>query len=148
MTKELLKECYDELANLNGLVVKSEKVDCDFDDLLDRLSKEIIKPNKTIGDYYQEWEAAITELSDKEIQLSEVKEEYNKKEFDIVFLNKENIDFKELYGSTSEKVRKQHAAMELKNLADEKTDLELSIDYLKRHIDFIKSIVQAKLYGV
>lgn len=112
--------------------------------------KELFKPKKptTIAEYYTEWEKAITELSNKEERLTKVKEEYNQKEFDIVFLNKENVDFKELYGSTSEKVRKQHAALKLQKLANEKTDLELSIDYLKRRIDFIKSIVKAKLFTV
>lgn len=141
MTKELLKECYGELSKLNGLVVKSEGIDCQFDELLDKLSKEFLKKEMTIEDYFSEWDRLLNELSEKEIRLSEVKEEYNEKEFDIVFLNTGNVDFKELYGSTSEKVRKQHASMKLQALADEKTELELSIDYIKRRISFIRSLL-------
>lgn len=144
MTKELLKECYDELANLNGLVVKSENIDCDFDDLLDRLSKEIIKPNKTIADYYHEWEAAITEIDTKTKDLLNLKETYNQMEQDII----ENTDFKELYGANNQKVRDNHVKNELKDMVEQKQTLELRIDYLKRRIDFIKSIVHAKLHTV
>lgn len=110
-----------------------------FNSLLDQIEKP--REPKTIEDYYNEWQNAITELSEKEEELSLIKEEYNEKEFDVVFINSEGVDFKELYGSTSEKVRKQHASMKLQTLADAKTDLELSIDYLKRRIDFIKSIM-------
>lgn len=141
MTKELLKECYGELSKLNGLVVKSEGIDCQFDELLDKLSKAFLEKEMTLEDYFSEWNRLVNELSEKEIRLSEVKEEYNEKEFDIVFLNTDNVDFKELYGSTSEKVRKQHASMKLQALADEKTELELSIDYLKRRISFIKNLL-------
>ena len=141
MSRELLKQCYDELSKLNGLVVKSEGVDCKFDDLLNELSKEILKKPVTIEEWFSEWGNLVIELSEKETELSSLKDEYNQKEFDIVFLNSDNVDFKEMYGSTSEKVRKQHAQMKLQSMADAKTDLELSIDYLKRRIEFIKGLM-------
>ena len=141
MSRELLKQCYDELSKLNGLVVKSEGVDCKFDDLLNELSKEILKKPVTIEEWFSEWGNLVIELSEKETELSSLKDEYNQKEFDIVFLNSDNVDFKEMYGSTSEKVRKQHAQMKLQSMADSKTDLELSIDYLKRRIEFIKGLM-------
>ncbi len=96
----------------------------------------------TIDDYFKEWEISIIELSEKEVRLSVLKEEYNEKEFDIVFLNIDDVDFKELYGSTSEKVRKQYATMKLQSLIDAKNDLQVSIDYLKRRIEFIKAIMR------
>lgn len=137
MTKELLQKCYDELASLNGLVVKSENVDCKFDDLLNELSEEIVRGSKTIDDYFKEWEKYIRELSEKEIDLINLKETYAEQEQEIL----SNTDFKELYGANNDKVRKNHIKKELKSLEDAKNDLIVSIDYLKRRIDFIKSIM-------
>ena len=137
MTKELLQKCYDELASLNGLVVKSENVDCKFDDLLNELSEEIVRESKTIDDYFKEWESAIIELSEKEVDLINLKELYSEQEQEIL----SNTDFKELYGANNDKVRKNHIKKELKSLEDAKNDLIVSIDYLKRRIDFIKNIM-------
>ena len=109
--------------------------------LCDSLNAKFNSKRVTIEDYYNEWDKAITELSEKEADLSLIKEEYSEKEFDIVFINSEGVDFKDLYGSTSEKVRKNHIKKELKSLEDAKNDLNVSIDYLKRRIDFIKSIM-------
>lgn len=89
-----------------------------------------------------EYEGFIAELSYKEMELSKKKENFNQKEFEIVYLS--DINFKELYGSTSEKVRKQHASNELKPLKDELQGLELSIDYLKRYIVFIRELCKWK----
>lgn len=95
-----------------------------------------------ISDDLREWTRLITELSSKETELIGLKEEYATKEFEIVFVS--DIDFKGLYGSTAEKVRKQHASNELKPLKDKINDLELSIDYLKRRITFLKDLIRTK----
>ena len=95
-----------------------------------------------ISDDLMEWTRLITELSSKETELIGLKEEYATKEFEIVFVS--DIDFKGLYGSTAEKVRKQHASNELKPLKDKINDLELSIDYLKRRITFLKDLIRTK----
>lgn len=50
------------------------------------------------------YEDLIIELSQKETEHIEVKEDYDSKEFEIVYMS--DIDFKKLYGSTAEKVRK------------------------------------------
>lgn len=89
-----------------------------------------------------EWYNLISELSKKEEKLYNKKEEYNQKEFEIVFI--EDIDFKALYGSTAEKVRKQHAKTILKELDNEIKSLELSIDYLKRRLTYLKGLVTVK----
>ena len=88
------------------------------------------------------YEDLIVELSRKETEYMGLKEQYNQKEFEIVYMS--DINFKELYGSTSEKVRKQHASNELKPLKDELQGLELSIDYLKRYIVFIRELCKWK----
>ncbi len=84
----------------------------------------------------------VVELTYKETEYMELKEQYNSEEFEIVYLS--DINFKELYGSTSEKVRKQHASTVLKPLKTKLNGLELSIDYLKRYISFLRELVQVK----
>ncbi len=100
------------------------------------------EPGEDIVSNLNKWTELITELSDKEVELISLKEEYAQKEFEIVFMR--DIDFKGLYGSTAEKVRKQHASNELKPLKDKINDLELSIDYLKRRITFLKDLIRTK----
>ena len=89
-----------------------------------------------------EWYNIINELSKKEKQLYYKKAEYDRKEFEIVYQS--DIDFKELYGSTAEKVRKQHAKTVLKELDNETKSLELSIDYCKRRLTYLKGLVTVK----
>ena len=137
MSKELLKKCYTELHKLNGLVVKSENVDCRFDDLLNEISVELMRENLTIDDYFREWEKSIGDLKTTHIELINLKETYAQLEQDIV----ENTDFKELYGANNQKVRDNHVKNELKDLVDKKHELELKSEYLSRRIDFIKNIM-------
>lgn len=137
MSKELLQKCYTELHRLNGLVVKSEKVDCRFDDLLNEISVELMRENLTIDDYFREWEKSIDELKTTHIELINLKETYAQLEQDIV----ENTNFKELYGANNQKVRDNHVKNELKDLVDKKHELELKSEYLSRRIDFIKNLM-------
>ena len=139
--KELLNKCVRELEKLNGLVVKSEGVDCQFDDLIAEVQEAILAPPKTIDEWFDEWNNNIIELSEKEVELLNLKEQFNEQEFEIVFVN-DDVDFKALYGSTSEKVRKQHAAKELQAVSDAIHDLEISISYLKRRMDYIKHLMK------
>ena len=88
------------------------------------------------------YEDLIVELSHKETEYMGLKEQYNQKEFEIVYMS--DINFKELYGSTSEKVRKQHANTVLKKLKTEINNLELSIDWLKRYISFLRELIHVK----
>ena len=95
---------------------------------------------KTINDYLKEWEDSINELDNKAKDLINLKETYNQMEQEII----DNTDFKELYGANNQKVRDNHVKNELKDMVDDKNKLELRIDYLKRRIDFIKSVVKIK----
>ena len=85
----------------------------------------------------------LAELFNKEARYNGLKEKYDNNEFEIVYVA--DIDYKALYGSTAEKVRKQHAKMILKDSNKEIQDLELSIDYLKKEISFLKLVVRAKI---
>ena len=97
---------------------------------------------REIGYDLEEWTILITELSDKEVELKKLKEEYATKEFEIVFMS--DIDFKALYGSTAEKVRKQHASNELHALKCRIDDLEFYVNYLTRRIVFLKELIRTK----
>lgn len=137
MSKELLQKCYTELHKLNGLVVKSENVDCRFDDLLNEISIELLKESKTIDDYFREWESCINKLDANTSKLTEIKKEYNEKEFFILT----TFDFKEKYGKDNDKIRNAHIKLELKDLENNKTELELENGRLQRKIEYIKSLM-------
>jgi hypothetical protein len=137
MSKELLQKCYTELHKLNGLVVKSENVDCRFDDLLNEISVELMREELTIDDYFREWEKSIDDLKTTHIELINLKETYAQLEQEIV----ENTNFKELYGANNQKVRDNHVKNELKDLVDIKHELKLKSEYLSRRIDFIKNLM-------
>lgn len=102
---------------------------------------EITSPKEkpsTIEDYFNEWEQLIEELSQKEVELINLKEVYGEKEQEILL----NTDFKELYGANNDKIRKNHVKKTLQAMTDAKNELEVSIDYLKRRIDFIKNMMR------
>ena len=90
----------------------------------------------------KEWECILLELASVERRYLKLKEDYIVKEFEIVYMS--DINFKELYGSTSEKVRKQHAKTELSDLNGQINSLELSINWLKNYIPFLKELVRCK----
>ena len=46
--------------------------------------------------------------------------------------------------TTAEKVRKQHANTVLRDLKTEINNLELSIDWLKRYIVFLRELIKTK----
>ena len=85
------------------------------------------------------WDNMINELSLKEARYNRLKDKYDNDEFEIVYVA--DIDFKGMYGSTSETVRRKHAKKMLKLLDKEISDLELSINYLKRMISFLKHVL-------
>ena len=92
----------------------------------------------SIQDYFTEWENAVNELSEKEVELINLKEVYAEKEQEILT----TTDFKKLYGANNDKVRKNHVTKTLQSMTDAQNDLDISISYLKRRIDFIKSLMR------
>lgn len=108
------------------------------EEVLDVLNSTLEKSEPvTIEDYYSEWEKIVKELSDKEVELINLKEVYSEKEQEILL----NTDFKELYGKNNDSIRKNHIKKTLQAMTDAKNDLEISISYLKRRIEFIKSLM-------
>lgn len=88
------------------------------------------------------YEKLLIDLANKEIKLMQLNEKYDDKEFEIVYMS--DIDFKGLYGSTAEKVRKHHAEKMLSDLNDEKSNLELSINWIKSYIPLLKEAIRVK----
>jgi hypothetical protein len=95
-----------------------------------------------VAELLRTYEKLLIELADKEIKLAQLNEEYDGKEFEIVYMS--DIDFKGLYGSTAEKVRKHHAGKVLSDLNDEIQDLELSINWIKSYIPLLKEAIRVK----
>lgn len=108
----------------------SEKV---FLETYEEVSKE-----KTIEEYFAEWEKHLTDISIKSAQLYLLKEKIFDKEQDII----NNTDFKELYGKNNADVRKNHLKQEMQADYDAKNDLEMDIDYAKRRIDYIRALMR------
>lgn len=117
--------------------VKGELYPCK-PDVFDMTYEDADTDPTTIDGWFNQWNVYIIELSDKEKELITLKESYNQMEQEIIA----ETDFKALYGKNNETVRKNHVKNELKDLVDNKHDLELRINYLKRRISYIKELLQ------
>ncbi len=113
-------------------------------DLCEFLNEECNIDDTSVEDYVLdnciEWANLIRELSKKEIRLYHCKEAYQGASESII----EATDFKALYGKNNESIRKQHVKEELADEYAEIKELELSIDYLKRRISYLKQLVPVK----
>ena len=96
---------------------------------------------KHVKDITTEWEDLIMELSLKEVDYNNIKEQIFNKEQEIT----ETTDFKKIYGKNNAEVRKQHFKKFLKNEYAIKNHLEISIDYLKRRISLLKAMTYVKM---
>ena len=148
---ELLEEVRHELVSLSGLRAFDKKEDesfeLDYSNLIEKIDEVIDVEDTSIESFVLdnciEWYNLISELSKKEEELYSIKELYARKEFFIVYMD-DSIDFKAMYGSTAEKVRKQHAKNKLRDLDEEIKSLELSVDYCKRRLSYLKGLVTVK----
>ena len=100
----------------------------------------MMEMNRDVMVDLEEWSKLITELSRKEVKLFSLKDEYNVKSEMIV----ETTDFKELYGKNNADVRKRHIRQELDYEYTCIKDLELSVNYIKRRISFLKQLIHTK----
>lgn len=101
---------------------------------------EDIQIDAFVMDNCIEWSNLIKELSLKEIDYIKIKERIADKEQWM----SENTDFKTIYGKNNADIRKQHFKKFLKHEYNVKYSLEISIDYLKRRISFLKQLVDTK----
>ena len=94
----------------------------------------------SVGDDLTEWSSLITELSLKEVDYLKIKDTIFDKEQWII----ENTDFKKVYGKNNADVRKQHFDKFLRDEYAIRNHLEVSIDYCKRRISFLKQLIHTK----
>lgn len=97
-----------------------------------------------------EWSQLVTELSEKEIKLYQSKEAYIALSDTLLEQAKKDKEedkgdiIKDLYGYNNDKTRSRYVKDELKDEDKDIKDLEFSIDYLKRRISYLKSLIRTK----
>lgn len=96
--------------------------------------------NVPVKDLLCAWEDLVSELSDKEVELANVREEHNRKEFEILT----SFDFKKVYGKDNEKIRKAHVHNELFDLDKSISDLELSINWIRGYVPLLRECIKVK----
>lgn len=109
-----------------------------------RLSKKVMKHVVVIlmvNELFKEWNGLIKELSDKEIDYHNKKEEYKALSQEVI----ETTDFKALYGRNNESIRKQHVRDELRAYYEDIKDLEFSMNYIERQISYLKELIHYKV---
>lgn len=134
------KYCFDCRDKLNA------------DELCDFLNKNMgaTSINDPVMDNLTEWSGLVTELSSKEIELYNKKEDYNvssEKLLEDAAKEKAETDYdviKEKYGGNNDKTRKKYVKDALADEAMELKQLEWSIDYIKRRISFLKQLIHTK----
>ena len=113
---------------------KKENKETEIADFVNPLTKT------TVAKDLYEWSKLITELCDREKDLYKVKEEYNALSEKIIA----ETDFKALYGKNNESIRKQHVKSELSDMYEIIKAHEFGIDYCKRRISYLKSLIRVK----
>lgn len=88
----------------------------------------------------KEWHFLVHELSDKEVELYNLKEAYLIAEQKII----NETDFKELYGKNNEKVRTNHVKSELSDMVSDMKGLEFGIAWIRSYIPLLKEVVRCK----
>jgi len=129
--------------NSHVTVSISELIPLDFNDEIKKID-EALKVDDSINDPIMdnitEWSSLVTELSNKERMLFDKKETYRGLSEEII----KGTDFKALYGKNNDNIRKQHVKEELSEEYYEIKELEFNIDYCKRRISFLKSLINTK----
>ena len=134
----------EDIAKINE-AAKEREITVELENV--ELSEEVIDfiennpmTKTTVAKDLWEWSKLLTELSEKELKLLILKTDFNEKEYDILT----TFDFKKKFGKDNDKVRKGYIREQYKDLLENIEDLELSIDYLKRRISFLKQLIHTK----
>lgn len=109
-------------------------------DLVELEDRQLHSINLSMNDLLVEWEDLLEELSEKEIELTYLKEKIFEKEQLII----NETDFKEVYGKNNADVRRNHLLSLMKTDYDNRNTLELSVDWLNRRISFLRELVRTK----
>ena len=87
-----------------------------------------------------EYEDLVVELSDKQMELYQLKEAYLIAERQIV----ETTDFKSIYGANNQKVRDNHVKAELSDMVEQRASLQFGIDFIQSYIPLLRECIRAK----
>lgn len=93
-----------------------------------------------VGWLLREYEDLVFELSEKEVELYNLKEAYLIAEAKIV----NETDFKAIYNKNNADIRKQHVKKELSDMYEQIKSLEFSIAFIGRYIGLLKEVVRTK----
>lgn len=94
----------------------------------------------------ENYKKLIVDLDKDSRRLFELKEDYQVKSDKIIKEAREdNFDFKAVYGANNQSTRQQYADEQLKELIEEKNELEFKIADSKRWIDYYKRIIDMKI---
>ena len=102
--------------------------------------REVSIVDVPVTDLLVEYEDMVLELSQKEVELYNLKEAYLLAERKIV----EETDFKSLYGANNQKVRDTHVKAELADMYSQRKDLEFSIDFIRNYIPLLREVIRSK----
>ena len=130
------------------LGVKGEPYPCKPDIFYETYESATKEP-ETIEDWFTLWNRYVYELTEKERELINIKESYSQLEDNILAKAKKIKDdpedgrdiIKEKYGGNNDKTRKKYVEESLKPEKDKQHDLELRINFLKRRINYIQSLM-------
>ena len=86
------------------------------------------------------YEDLVLELSDKEIELYMLKEQYLQRESEIV----QNTDFKALYNANNQKIRDQHVKETLSDMVEKKVELQFTIDFIRMYLPLLREVLRSK----
>lgn len=143
MNERFVEASYDDLKDtVTGDVFKVDSSQfLAIKERLNNLVKEYEEKPLNLHEDFETWDNFIIELSNKEVELINLKEMYLQLEQEII----DKTNFKELYGKNNESVRKNHVKNELKDIVDNRNELEISISYLKRKLDFQRQLIAMKI---
>lgn len=135
------------------LLSEEDIIDLDFKDLIEEIDSELdgdSSINEFVLDNCSEWSNLITELSYKEIELYNKKNEYKTKSDKLLEearkLKEETEEdiIKDKYGGNNDKTRAKYVKESLTQESEHIKNLEFSIDYIRRRISYLKALVPAK----
>ena len=171
MKNGLLEEIRHDLVSLSGLkafdalsetitssdshvtVLISELIPLDFKEIIGKIDIELEiddSINADVMDNLVEWSRLITELCAKEIELSDAKETYQALSYNLleeartVKEETEHDIIKVKYGGNNDKTRKKYVEETLVNEHEAIVELERRMDYIKRRVPFLKSLIRTK----
>lgn len=135
------------------LGVKGEPYPCKpdiFQETYESVNDEDTSVEEFVLDNCIEWSNILTDLTHKEKQLYQLKNDYQIKSDKVLEDARKHLDqtgediIKTKYGGNNDKTRKQYVKDTMKEDAEKLKKLEFTIEYMKRRLTYLKSLVDVK----